>query len=72
MVEISYLRNACGVRRMDGESNESVYNRFSTSTKGMKCGVVEGIKHSTLERMAESEKMRNVYVSMIDVIGAGR
>ncbi len=29
-VEMSYLRNACRVRRMYGESNESVYNRFST------------------------------------------
>ncbi len=24
-VEMSYFRSACGVRRMDGESNESVY-----------------------------------------------
>ena len=26
MVEMSYLRNAEDERRMDGESNESVYN----------------------------------------------
>ncbi len=43
-VEMSYLRSAYGIRRMDGESNESVYNRFGTSSKseGMKCGVVRG------------------------------
>ncbi len=41
-VEMGYLRRACGVWRMDGESNESVYNRFGMSSKGegMKCGVV--------------------------------
>ncbi len=32
-VEMSYLRSACGVSRMDGMSNESVYERF-----GMSCG----------------------------------
>ncbi len=35
---------------MDGESNESVYNRSGMSSKGegMKCGVVEGVKRNTL------------------------
>ncbi len=49
-VEMSYLRSACGVWRMDGESNESVYNRFGMSSKGegMKHGVVEGVKCNTL------------------------
>ncbi len=44
VVEMSYLR------RMDGESNESVYKRFGMSSKGegMKCRVVEGVKHNTL------------------------
>ncbi len=37
-VEMSYLRSACGVSRMDGMSNESVYERF-----GM-CHVGEGKK----------------------------
>ncbi len=37
-VEMSYLRSACGVSRMDGMSNESVYKYF-----GM-CHVVEGKK----------------------------
>ncbi len=27
-VEMSYLRSACGVSRMDGVSNESVYEHF--------------------------------------------
>ncbi len=37
------LRGDCGVSRMDGESNESVYGRFGMSSKGerMRCGVVE-------------------------------
>ncbi len=37
-VEMSYLRSACGMSRMDGMSNESVYDRF-----GM-CHVGEGKK----------------------------
>ncbi len=32
--EMSYLRSACGIRRMDGESNESLYNKFGMSRKG--------------------------------------
>ncbi len=39
-VEMSYLRSACGVSRMDGKSNESVYEHF-----GM-CHVGEGKKWS--------------------------
>ncbi len=30
-VEMSYLRSACGVSRMDGMSNETVYERFGRS-----------------------------------------
>jgi len=70
-VEMSYLRTACGVSRLDGESNESVYNRFGMTSRGegMKCGVVEGVKRSTLrwfghmERMDESEMTKRVYMS---------
>ncbi len=42
-VEMSYLRSACGVSRMDGMSNESVYKRFGMCHvgEGKKCGVVE-------------------------------
>ncbi len=68
----------CGVWRMDGESNEIVYNRFGMSSKGegMKGGVVEGVKHNTLrwfghmERMAESEMTKRVYMSVVDVVGS--
>ena len=40
--EMSYLSGACGVTRLDGESNESVYNRFGMSYlgRGKECGVV--------------------------------
>ncbi len=42
-VEMSYLRKACGVSRMDGMSNESVYERYEMCPggEGKKCGVVE-------------------------------
>ncbi len=67
---MSYLRSACGVWRMDGESNESVYNRFGMSSEdeGMKCGVVEGIKRNTqswfghMERMTENEMTKRIYI----------
>ncbi len=44
-VEMSYLRSACGVSRMDGVRNESVYERFGMShvDVGKKCGVVEEV-----------------------------
>ncbi len=45
-VEMSYLRSACGVSRMDGIRNESVYERFGMCHVGVgkKCGVVEEVK----------------------------
>ncbi len=50
-VEMSYLRSACGVSRMDGVSNECVYERFGMSHVGVgkKCGVVEEVKRQTLK-----------------------
>jgi len=75
-VEMSYLRGACGLSRMDGESNESVYKKFGVSVKGegMNCGVVEVVKHSTLrwfghlERMG-SEMTRKIYNGRVDAAG---
>ncbi len=45
-VEMSYLRSACGVSRMDGMRNESVYERFGMCHvgEGKNCGVVEEVK----------------------------
>ncbi len=42
-VEMSYLRGVCGVKRLDGESNESMYDRCSIGThaNGVNCGVME-------------------------------
>ncbi len=42
-VEMTYLRSACGVSRMDGMSNESVFECFGMGHvgDGKKCGVVE-------------------------------
>ena len=76
-VEMSFLRGACGVGRMDGESNERVYGRFGMSSKGegMKCGVVELVKRNTLrwfghiERMDESVMTKRLYKSSIEGVG---
>ncbi len=67
-VEISYLRSACGVSKMGGMSNESVYEHFGMCHvgKGKKCGVVEEVKRQTLkwfghmERMEEGKMTRRV------------
>ncbi len=72
-VEMSYLRNACGVSRMDGMSNENVYEWFGMCHvgEGKKCGVVEEVKRQRLkwfghvERMEEGKMTRRVYVSDI-------
>ncbi len=66
---MSYLRGGCGEKRMDGESNESVYRRFGMSSRGegMSCGMVEKLKHSTLiwfghlERIDESELTKRIH-----------
>ncbi len=41
-VEMSYLRGACSLNRIDSESKESVYGRFGMSVKGegMSCEVM--------------------------------
>lgn len=65
---------SCGVSRMDGMSNESVYERFGMGhvSEGKKSGVVEEVKRQTLkwfghmERMEESKMTRRVYVSEIE------
>ncbi len=73
-VEMSNLRSACGVSRMDGMSNESVYEHFGMCHvgEGKKCGVAEEVTRQTLkwfgymERMEESKMTRRVYVSEIE------
>ncbi len=49
-VEISCIRGASGVSGRDGESNESVNERFgiSVTAKGVKCGGVEWVKCGAL------------------------
>ncbi len=71
---MSYLRSACGVSRMDGMRNKSVYEHFGMCLvgEGKKCGVVEEVKRQTLkwfghmERMEESKMTNRVYVSEIE------
>ncbi len=68
-VEMNHLRSVCGIRKMDGESNESMYNRYGMPSKGegMKCGVVEGVKCNTLrwfgymERTGENVMTKSIY-----------
>ncbi len=56
---MSYLRSACGVSRMDGMSNESVYECFRMCHvgAGKKCGVVEEMKRQTLKWFGHVERM---------------
>ncbi len=73
-VEISHLRGACGVRRWDGLSNESVYERCGMRGRGsgVGCGVMEWVKKSTLrwcchiERMENEEFVKKVYLSNVE------
>ncbi len=73
-VEMSSLRSACDVSRMDGVSNESVYQCFGMCHmgEGKMCGVVEEVKRQTLmwfgdiERMEESKMTRRVYMSKLE------
>ncbi len=68
---MSYLRGACGVTRQDGESNESVYERWGMGSQanGVECGVVKWVKRYTLrwfghiERMGSEEFVKKVYMS---------
>ncbi len=50
-MEMSYLRGACGVTRLDGESNESVYERcgMETQANGVRCGMVEMSEEKCIE-----------------------
>ena len=45
-MEMSYLREACGISWQDLESNESVYERLSMESRGdgIKSGAVEWVK----------------------------
>lgn len=49
-MERSYLRCACGLNKMDSESNESVNGRFGMSVRSklLNCGVMV-VKRSTLK-----------------------
>ncbi len=65
-VEMSYLRSACGVSRMDGMSNESVYKCFVMGHvgEGKKCGVVEEVKQQTLKWFGHMERMEESSVTV--------
>ncbi len=57
---MSYLKGACGLNRMEGERNGSLYRKFDIpfQSEGMNCGVVEVIKRSTLRWFGHLERMR--------------
>ncbi len=73
-VEMSYLREACGVSRWDGLSNECMYERCGMRRRGsgVWCGVVEWVKRSILrwfghtERMGNDEFVKRVYLSSVE------
>ncbi len=74
---MSYLRGACGLNRMNGESNKSVYGKFGMSFKSeeINCGVVEVVKCCTLgwfghlKRMGSDELTNSIYKSGMDAVG---
>lgn len=51
-LEMSYLRSACGIKRVDRESNKSGCGWFAMSSKGesMSCGVGKKVKCSYILR----------------------
>ncbi len=57
-LKMSYWRSACGVRRMDGMCNESMYEHFGMCHvgEGKKCEVVE-VKRQTLKWFGHIERM---------------
>ncbi len=61
VVEMSYLRGACGVSRLDGLSNECVYKRCGMRGRGsgIGCDVVEWMKRNTLRWFGHTERMEN-------------
>ena len=59
-VEMDFLRSACGLTRLERESNERIYSRYGMSERGvgMKCGVVEWVKRNTLRWFGHVERMQ--------------
>ncbi len=82
VVEINYLRGACGMTRWDGDSNESVYVSCGVENyaNGVNCGVVQWVKRRTMlrwfghiERMESEEFVKKVYTSeSVDPNSRGR
>ncbi len=60
-VEMSYLRGACGMTRWDGESNESMYERYGMGSRGngVNYGVVEWVKRNMLRWFGYIDRMGN-------------
>ena len=80
-VEMTYLRAAAGVTRLDRVRNEEVYERFGMEegALGVRCGVVEWVKRNSLRwyghvrRMTEERLTKRVYQSSVSgVAGRGR
>lgn len=63
---------------MYGQGNRRFCNRHAEYSEGMKCGVLEWIKHSALrcfgyfERMAESEMTKRVYKLVVHGVDVRR
>lgn len=54
-MEVNYLRDACGLSRMNSESNESIYTEglYTYYGEEMSCRLVEMVKSSTLRGFGE-------------------
>ncbi len=76
-VEISYMRDDCGVSKWDRQSNGNMYGRFgmNETALGMDCGVVEWVKRRTLRcyghvmKINEFEFTKRAYESTFEVKG---
>ncbi len=68
---MSYLRGACGVRRMNEESNFRVSNRFGMSRKGngMECGAVGWVKRRTLRWFGHTDRVTEINLESISECG---
>lgn len=66
-VEINYLRGACGVNRIDSESNESVHDKLGASSKGEErsCCVESETQHT-----GRNEMTKRIYKGRVDAVAA--
>ncbi len=72
-VEMGYMRGSCGVSRLNGLSNESVYERCGMRGRGsgVGCGMVKWVKRRTLRWFGHIDRIGNeefvkMYMSSVE------